>query len=215
MISKKIIILIIALILLSAYIAIESWRTDYNPDLIENSSICLDYSSENNYAQYGTTCGPFSVAGTVRTIKQEEVDSWEFAENIKLKIGSFGTTPFGVKKQLKENEITIELPKVRGYSDEERIEFLQERLSKCSAIILLGVPEEINYQHYITVLGFDKEKDVFYIYDSFYHKINKTHTIDTNGDLPGNRNYSSEELINFWERGGFLGFYEWFSIVAN
>ena len=84
------------------------------------------------------------------------------------------------------------------YSDEEKIEY-----------------ENIHYQHYLTILGFDKEKDEFYIYDSLYYKLNRTHTVDSNGDLPGNKNFSSEELLDFWGWGGIYGFYDWFAIVAR
>lgn len=205
-----IIILIIAVI----YFWPRVFTAKYNPDNILPAA-CKDYPSEDNYAQYGTTCGPFSAAGTVRALTKNEVDSWAYAEEMKGQIGKAGTHPLGVKGQLITNGVSIEVPGLNSLTDEERIEFLQERLSAGSAIILLGEYKNIHYQHYLTVLGFDKDKDEFYIYDSLYYQMNKTHTFDSNGDLPGNKNFSSEELLDFWGRGGVLGFYEWFAIVGS
>lgn len=72
-----------------------------------------------------------------------------------------------------------------------------------------------NNLHYLTILGFNKEKDIFYIYDSLYYQMNKTHTFDSNGKMPGNKNFNSTELLDFWGRGGVFGFYEWFAIVGK
>lgn len=207
-------IALIILITLVAYYWPRVFTASYDQNNILLSA-CRDYPSEENYAQYGTTCGPFSAAGTVRALTDAEVDSWVFADKMKAQLAGAGTHPIGVKGKLIVNGVDIEVPGLNSYSDEERIEFLQERLSKGSAIILLGEYENIHYQHYLTVLGFNKTNDEFYIYDSMYYKLNQTHTIDSNGDLPGNKNFSSEELLSFWGRGGILGFYEWFAIVAS
>ncbi len=213
--NKKLIIIgIILIIVLGIYLWNRYFTTNYNRDNISQTS-CLNYPTKYNYAQDGMTCGPFSVAGTVRAITNEEVDSWEFAKSINMKIGKKGTHPIGLKDQLKENDVSIEVPKLKGYSNNERIEFLQERLSQCSAIILLGEPKGVNYEHYLTIVGFDKNKDIFYIYDSLEQKIDETHTLDFNGSLPGNKNMSSKELLEFWEGGGMYGFYEWFAIVGS
>jgi hypothetical protein len=204
----------VGLIILAIYLWPRVFTASYEPENILPEA-CRDYPSEDNYAQYGTTCGPFSAAGTVRALTQNEVDSWEFAERMKGQIGEAGTHPLGVKGGLIANDVSIEVPGLNAMSNEERIEFLQERLSAGSAIILLGEYEDIHYQHYLTVLGFDKGKDEFYIYDSLYYKLNTTHTYDSNGDLPGNKNFSSAELLDFWGRGGVMGFYEWFAIVGS
>lgn len=209
-----IILAVIVLIALVAYFWPRIFTASYDANNILPEA-CRDYPSEENYAQYGTTCGPFSAAGTVRALTQNEVDSWEFAEKMKAQIGKAGTHPWGVKYELVTNDVSIEVPSLNSMSDEERIEFLQERLSAGSAIILLGEYENIHYQHYLTILGFNKENDEFYIYDSLYYQMNRTHTYDSNGDLPGNKNFTSEDLLDFWGRGGVLGFYEWFAIVGT
>lgn len=107
----------------------------------------------------------------------------------------------------------IEIPNLKNLSDENKIDFLREQLSQKKPTIILGGRE--NYQHYITIFGFDRSKNEFYIYDSLFDKGDKDLTKDSNGDLPGNRTYSSDELLNFWRRGGMYGFYTWYAIITS
>jgi len=92
---------------------------------------------------------------------------------------------------------------------------LQEQISLRKPVILLG--EKDNYQHYVTIFGFDANKNEFYIYDSFQegNPLIKTLTTDENRDLPGNTTLSSEDLIEFWRGGGMYGLYKWYAIVAS
>ena len=80
-------------------------------------------------------------------------------------------------------------------------------------IIILG--ERDYYEHYITILGFNNTKNEFYVYDSFFDKGEKDLTIDENNDLPGNRTFTSNELLTFWSNGGMYGLYNWYTIVAS
>ncbi len=82
-----------------------------------------------------------------------------------------------MENQLKENGISVEIPEnIKRLSDNERVSFLHERLSAGKPIIILG--ERDGYEHYITLLGFDSKKDVFYVYDSFFPKGKTGLTVD-------------------------------------
>lgn len=182
------------------------------PPVIDQSQIktisLIDYPSKFNYKQTANDCGPYNTAAVVRALKKEEVDSQTFAEEIGWRLPNKYTLPWGLEEQLEENGITIEKPNLRFSSDEEKILFLQQELSLRKPIIILG--ERSNFEHYVTIFGFDASKDEFYIYDSL-GEADK----DDNFNLPGNKTFSSEELLNFWRKGGMYGLYKWYAIVAD
>lgn len=208
--------LIILGVLIISVSGLYIWTNSKDPSIdkskISGSSV-IDYSSEYNYRQSINDCGPFNVAAVVRALSEKEISSAEFAKNIKWRLPNKYTLPWGMEKQLKENGITVEIPNINALSDEEKILFLQERLSQGKPVIILGARD--NYEHYITILGFNSDKNEFYAYDSLFEKGEEGFTIDENDSLPGNRNFTSEELLNFWRGGGMYGFYNWYAIVAS
>ncbi len=210
--TKLLIIYGVILLLAAIYFLASNKPPKIDQSKISTSHL-IDYSYEYNYRQTFNDCGPFNVAAVVRTLKKEEVSSADFAENMKWRLPNKYTLPWGLEKQLEENDISIEAPNVKPFSNEEKLAFLQERLSQGRPIIILG--ERKNYEHYITIFGFDNVKNEFYVYDSLFDKGEEDFTIDTNGSLPGNRTFSSEELITFWQGGGMYGFYNWYVIVAS
>ncbi len=177
------------------------------------SSYSIEYPSEFNYRQTPNDCGPYNVAAVVRGLTGNEVDSSEYAKSIKWRLPNGYTLPWGMERQLKENGISIKIPNVKSLNDEDKIEFLREQLSQGKAVIILG--EQEGYEHYITLFGFDNLQDEFYVYDSFYNKGEGNLTKDGNDNFPGNRNFTSQELLNFWRKGGMYGFYRWYIIVAE
>jgi len=190
-------------------------RTDVpemNKSLIQDSAI-TDYSSEFHFLQTGNDCGPFNVAALTRTLADKEVSSAEFAETIGWRMPNGYTMPWGLEKQLKDNGIPVELPNLTVFTDEERINFLHERMSQGKLVIILGVKGDI--QHYLSLFGFNRRNDEFYVYDSLIEEGAPGFTIDENGSLAGNRTLSSEELMEFWRRGGMYGKFMWYAIVAG
>lgn len=195
-------------------------RLDYNPKIYDQSdtyvprvSSTIPYSSEFNFRQTVNGCGPFSAAAVVRALTDREIDSKEFDKSMRWRLRDGGTLPMGMEKQLKEHGISVEIPEVSRLTDEQKISLLQENLSQNKPIIVLGQTKD--YEHYITLFGFDTSKDEFYIYDSFHDKEKEGYTKDDNGDLPGNRTFTSKELLDFWRGGGMYGFYNWYAIVAS
>ena len=173
----------------------------------------IKYPSEHNYKQVSTQCGPFNTAAVVRAMTSEEVNSILFAEDIGWQLFDLGTLPLGLKHQLEQYNLEVEVARLKSYSNEERLLFLQERLSNGKPIIILG--EKDDYQHYVTLFGFNNLEDEYYIYDSWYPEGLEGLVIDDNASLPGNRTLSSKELLDFWQKGGMFGFYSWYALVAG
>lgn len=185
---------------------------EMNKFLIQDTHI-TDYSSEYHFLQTGNDCGPFNVAALTRILVNKEVSSAEFAKTIGWRMPNGYTMPWGLEKQLKENGISVELPNLTVFTDEERINFLHERMSQGKLLVILGAKGDI--QHYLSLFGFNRNNDEFYVYDSLIEEGALGFTIDENGSLPGNRTLSSEELLEFWSKGGMYGKFMWYAIVAG
>lgn len=67
-------------------------------------------------------------------------------------------------------------------------------------IVLVG--DSVDWQHYITLVGYNTPKRALYFYDSNY-------THDANGPLPGNRTLTEKEFLSLWNNGlpGFSRIY--------
>lgn len=200
------------LIGMGVYWAIKNAPPQFNQNEVKPSA-SIDYPSEFNFRQTINDCGPFNVAAVVRTLTQKEVNSVEFATEMEWRLPNKYTLPWGLEKQLRDNGINIQTPNLKSLSDQERIEYLQKELSLGHPIILLGEREK--YEHYVTLLGYDQSSEAFYIYDSLMEESEPGMTVDENGEFPGNRNYSDQELLDFWSGSGMYGLYKWYVIVAS
>lgn len=185
-----------------------------NKNKIEIQSL-IEYPAIFNYRQTINDCGPYNTFAVIRALKGEDSDPQAYVKSMKWRLPNKYTIPWGLEKQLEENGIVIETPNLEQLTNEDKIVFLKEQLTLKKPIIILG--ERENYEHYITLFGFNSEKDEFYAYDSLYKKHISIEGIteDDNGNLPGNRNLTSNELLNFWEKGGMYGLFKWYAIVAS
>lgn len=174
--------------------------------------VVINYASQDNYRQGKNDCGPFSAAAVIRILSGKEISSAEVAKKMLWRSPNRYTLPWGVEDELKKNGVKIEVPNLRWLTDEERLEFLEEQLSLGRPVILMVGVER--YQHYISLLGFDSAKSEFYVYDSAFTKGENGLTKDSNGKLPGNRNYTFTQLITLWRNGGVAGFYKWYAVVG-
>lgn len=206
---KKIIILII----LISGIAYFWWH--YNTPVISEENITqsalIEYPERFNFRQSVNDCGPYTVAAVVRALTHKTIDSSEFAQTITWRLPNKYTLPWGMEKQLHENQIIIKTPNLKALNDNERITYLKQKLSEKKPVIILG--ERDGYEHYLTLFGFNSKKDEFYIYDSLGKKGEDSMTTDENGSLPGNITLSEKELLTFWRGGGMYGLYQWYAIV--
>ncbi|MFA6917438.1 MAG: hypothetical protein WC285_01200 [Candidatus Gracilibacteria bacterium] len=212
--KTKIVIIILALLVGLILISHKSPPSVIDLSKIKNTSF-INYPEEFNYRQTINDCGPFNTAAVVRALKDEKVDSSKFAEKIEWRLSNKYTLPWGLEKQLKESGIVIETPNLQAFSGKEKILFLQEQISLNKPMIILGGRN--NYQHYITIFGFDSTKKEFYVYDSLQekNKNDENLTLDKNQELPGNATLNSSELLDFWDKGGMYGLYEWYTIVTD
>ncbi len=210
--KKKLMIFLCVFLVAVVYFAFYKKTQVVDSSKISTSSV-IEYLPQYNYRQTINDCAPFNAAAVVRALTKESVDSAEYAKNISWRLPNKYTLPWGLEKQLKENNIVIDVPNLGLATDEERVLFLKEKLSQKEPIIILG--KTGSYQHYITIFGFDSSQDIFYVYDSMYDKESDGMTKDVNGDAPGNRNLTTEELLSFWRGGGMFGLYRWYAIVAT
>ena len=210
--SKVLIIFFAILLLLGTYLLMGKKAPQIDENLILPQAK-IDYPSQFNYLQTPNDCGPFNAAAVVRSLTGEQVSSAKFANDIGWRLPNNYTFPLGMELLLQDNGIELEIPNIKALSDTQKVQFLQERLSQNKPIIILG--ERDGYEHYLTIFGYNKLDDEFYIYDSLFDSAGSGLTIDENGDLPGNRNLNSEALLAFWSGSGMYGFYTWYAIVAG
>lgn len=197
-----------------AYSFFSDAKPKINTTIVKENAI-IDYPAEFNYRQTKNDCGPFNVAAIIRTLAGKNVSSTLFAQEIGWRLPNKYTLPWGLENQLKEHSISIEKPDFKSLADDEKITLIQENLSMGRPIIILG--ERDNYEHYITLLGFDSDSDQYYIYDSIQASLfeQKTMTTDENAFLPGNKTMKSAELLDFWRGGGMYGLWKWYGVVAS
>lgn len=209
---KKIFLVFLLLILTFAVFV----TTDKSPKIdqgkISQASI-VNYDQQFNLRQKSVECAAFTVSAVVRALTSQELDPFELFEDMSWKIPNYGIHPWGLEKELKKHNLEIQIPNLTSLNKTQKLNFLKQELSQKHPIILLG--EKDGFQHYFTIFGFDSNQDQFYIYDSLHDRQDKKLTIDDNGSLPGNRTLSSEELIEFWSKGGLFGFYTWYLVSVS
>lgn len=212
--NKKIFVGLVILIALIGAMIIRGNKPDIEQHLIQESAL-ITYPTEYNYRQTKNDCGPFNVAAVVRTLKDDNVDSSFFAQEIGWRLPNKYTLPWGLENQLQENGINAEKPRFNLLTDDEKIVLIRQYLSIGKPIIILG--ERDNYEHYITLLGFNATEDKYYIYDSLQTASpdQQVMTIDENGQNPGNATLNSIELLDFWRGGGMYGLWNWYGLVAS
>ena len=100
----------------------------------------------------------------------------------RLNLKSFGmTTPIVISKSLEKYGLSALIKRANKFSDSKKIKLIKNELNKDHPVILLiGNGYSHNGKHYpigrylfahwITIWGYNDNEEVFYIYDSFYHK---------------------------------------------
>lgn len=212
--KKKILAGLIILVVLIGAIIIRGNKPNIEKSLIKESA-SITYPAKYNYRQTKNDCGPFNVAAAVRALKDENVDSSSFAQEIGWRLPNKYTLPWGLENKLKENGLKIYKPNFNTLTDDEKITLIQQYLSVGKPVIILG--ERDNYEHYFTLLGFNATADEYYIYDSLQSAApdQKGMTTDENGQNPGNAKLNSSELLNFWRDGGMYGLWKWYGLVVS
>ncbi len=212
--NKKIFAGLMILVVLIGGIILRGNKPQIDQNTIQKSAF-LPYPPQYNFRQTKNDCGPFNVAAVVRILKNENVDSVSFAEEIGWRLPNKYTLPWGLEKQLKENGINVEKPHFSLLTNDEKIMLIQQYLSLKKPVIILG--ERDNYEHYLTILGFNAKNDEYYIYDSLKTASPEQQdvTTDENNSIPGNVTLNSRELLDFWRGGGMYGLWKWYGLIAS
>jgi len=71
---------------------------------------------------------------------------------------------------------------------------LKARLTQDASPIIVLIGEGVSWQHYVTLLGFDDDKNELYFFDSNEEN-------DKNAELPGNRTMEQDDFLNLWNNG--------------
>lgn len=189
-------------------------KPQIDQNLIKESAF-ISFPPQYNYHQTKNDCGPFNVAAVISVLKSQDIDPVSFVQKIDWRLSNNYTLPWGLENQLKKNGIKIEKPHFSLLADDEKIALVQQYLSLGKPIIILG--ERNNYEHYITLLGFNAATDEYYIYDSLLAASSEQQgmTIDENGSFSGNKTVNTQELLDFWRGGGEYGIWKWYGLAAS
>ncbi len=120
------------------------------------------------------------------------------------------THPRALESLIQKQGVATQVFDAGSLNDEEKIRFLQQQISAGSPVILLTYMYD--YQHYITLLGYDAAQGAFSIYDPVFTRGETGMTVDENGALPGNRTIANDRLLTDWSRGGIAGLYTWYAL---
>lgn len=209
LIVKRVIIIIacIFICITHSIVAIEI-NTDVLPDKTE-----ILFPARYHYRQTYNDCGPYSIKAVLTIIKEKEPSITEIKKNLKWRMKNNYSIPWGIEGLIKKHGITIKTPNAKKFTDKKKIILLKQHLAAQSPIIIL-IGTEKGYQHYITILGYDKTH--FYIYDSALgkSKTNGMFTTDLNGKTTGNNSLTYEKLLRLWKAGGMYGFYQYYLLIT-
>ncbi|OGH62239.1 MAG: hypothetical protein A2848_02090 [Candidatus Magasanikbacteria bacterium RIFCSPHIGHO2_01_FULL_50_8] len=176
----------------------------------------INYPAMYNFRQSINDCGPYAAAAVIRVMKNVPIDSQELVKKLSIRLPSGGTMPHSLNKVLSKygiltHEENFAAPEI---TDQMRLDQLTRYITNGHPVILLGRKNGV--QHYITILGYEKngEKISFDVYDSWHTKHQGGFTTDDNGDAPGNRTLSEDELLDFWRGGGVFGLYRYYALIV-
>lgn len=173
------------------------------------SEATLPYKTEWNFRQSKNACGPYSAAAVIRRLTNKDTSSDTISQGTSWRYHGY-TLPFGVAGVIRRNGLSADEFISTG-SNKDRILWLHFQIAHQRPVIILG--RKNGLLHYITLLGY--QRDQFNVYDSLEEKGATKMTVDRNDSLPGNINWTDDELLTFWSQGGLFGIYQYYAIVAH
>lgn len=156
-------------------------------------------------------CGAFSVKAILSAYGKDVKDNpRDYHTNFLAKYiatSPTGPTPASWVRVLKSYGVPAELGNTKGMTDEKRIEFLKKILDTDSpAMIRIGNGYSKNgkyhplaakfISHWITLWGYDDEKQIFYVYDSYVPVKRQDKNIPI-----GNTTRTFAEILRDWKMG--------------
>lgn len=131
-------------------------------------------------------CAAYATAYVLRSF-DINVDGKNIYEKMKYKFPYLGVVPSkGIIDTFKRYDIKATYYKGDIYT-------LKMQVSRDIPVILY-VGENIKWEHFITIIGYDNSSSVLYVFDSLLSD-------DLNAEEPGNRTLTEEELLRIWDNG--------------
>lgn len=144
-------------------------------------------TQENSFeTQVVNECSAFSSAYVLRHFGENKTGLALYDEfNYKLPFSGY-VLPKGILDYFKDTPYQVKM-----YTG--TFETLKTQLTKGTPIIVL-VGNHLNWQHYMTVVGYNDTLQEVYFFDS----LRET---DENESLPGNRTLSTDYFLSMWDNG--------------
>ena len=131
-------------------------------------------------------CAAYSSAFVVRHFGHEAESDMVY-KHMRFKIPVSGyVLPKGMIIYIQESDLKPEI--YRG-----NLLNLKSRLTKSNPVIVL-IGQGLQWQHYMTLLGYNATEKELYFYDS-------KKSSDENGALPGNRTLTEDYFLTLWDNG--------------
>ncbi len=208
-------IIIVSMVATTLYVAFARSASQMSGEKIPDV-YALPYPADANYRQTRNNCGPYSAAAAIRALDgKDSISSEDAVAKMPMRVPGYFTMPQGISAFLRSRGFTAEIDDVSRLEQEAKTKFLQEKLAASRAVILL-VGRSLMTQHYITLLGYDRPRGVFFVYNpALAAGKEKGQTIDSNGAEAGNVTMSTADLFDYWKGGGVFGFYRWTALVVG
>lgn len=173
-------------------------------------SAFVAYESAWNYRQGINECGPYSAAAALRALGVD-VASSDVVANTPWRWENGYTVPWGLESVIRKYDKTARVYAVRKYNANDKLLAVRDELAAGHPVILLG--EKTGFPHYYAVFGYADER--FFVYDPLHTAGDDGMTVDDNGETPGNRTLTSDELLGFWDNGGVAGFFRGYMLAVS
>lgn len=179
---------------------------------INKQSYSLEIDKNLFYRQTINNCGPYSVMAVKNILTEESLDPEQLSSEMKWRIYKNLTFPQGVIDLLHKYKVSTKEYVLYNKTDNEKILWIKNKIEEEKPVILLIKIHHI--LHYVTVLGYDENG--FMLYDSMQDKLpdNPRKTICDEKCASGNRYYTNEELLTYWNNGGYKCFFRNWCIVC-
>ena len=142
---------------------------------------------ENSFErQIINECSAFSIAYVLRHYHESQTGLNIYHQlNYKIPVSGY-VLPKGILNYFKDSAYNIEM--FTG-----SLETLKTRLTAGTPIIVL-IGNSLNWQHYMTLVGYDDTTNEMYFFDSLK-------SFDENNGQPGNRTITTDYFLKLWNNG--------------
>ncbi len=190
---SKMIVKIVFGLLITLLVVISILVIIYLTPFPKKDVICVNIPSEfiitkpNFFETQGyNECAAYATAYVLRSLGKD-TNGDKIYKNMKYKLPLLGIVPSkGIIDTFKSYNI-----KATYYKGD--INTLKMRVSQNIPVILY-IGENIKWEHFITLVGYENSSSKIYVYDSLLED-------DSNGEAPGNKTLTEDDLLKVWDNG--------------